>query len=675
MKIPLVTRLAIYLSVIIGLMYLVYGGIGQESHGLAFTAGGGGDNLGVYIYVKSNFTLINVTKTSTTTVNLSSIYNGSGALLAVSPFVNNTANFTLALIAGQNYTIDTNQTSVSIDVNHCNAVQTTRPVNGSVIDWVNGTFGGVVGANGGSFCSIESITYSNDLLGANANTFNLTTYETETQTFTSNFTFPSSSVSTVNLIYAQQSYASTVSTTTQANSNYTFTRTIDVPLGSTIGIWYWNITFTNGTVAPSTTFTQPRSIINLSICGASPQNRPYINFTFKNETTAQENINATIPSSTFVYWLGTGTVNRSLLYSNAAETANYGFCFNPPHRSVNTNIELSYDNAESQQRNFILNGGTLSNVTRLETLYLLPTDQGIFSPFQTVTTSGSALSGVTATISRTIGSSIVQVATATSDSSGFVTFFLNPDVTYTATFSKTGFPDNTFTFIPTTDLRTVTMGASGAGITNGTVITVNTTYQIIPSNTTLINNTVYTFGFNVSSSQSITLISMNITNSSGFQLLYASNAGAGFISGTLNTVSNTTFIGRYIISTGTESFTINRIFIIGETYVGDYSIFRQFSLFTQYGFSDFIRILLVIVFIMAIVVLLSSNELIDTSESKILVVVLAVWIFSMFGWLDTGIGIASNNDSVNKLGQYSSKYGIAILTSCIGAYFLFRRIE
>jgi len=296
----------------------------------------------------------------------------------------------------------------------------------------------------------------------------------------------------------------------------------------------------------------------------------------------------------------------------------------------------------------------------------------LFSQFNVVDSNGVALSLVKGVISRIIGGSSVTVASAFTDSSGFVNYFLNPDFSYGAVFSKSGYPDNSFSFTPTTDIRTVIMGGGITVTGNGTQIMSNMTYKIFPTNSSLNNNTDYTFGFNVTSSQTITLISMNITNSSGEQLLFISNAGTGFISGVINTGNYTRLIGKFLIQTDSEEISFSRLWTVGIEYIGDYSIFKQLNLYLDYGFKPIWQYLIILGVILIVVIFMSTNETLDTSESKIIVVFLLIWAFSFIGWLDTGIVVDSG--SANTLGQLSSKYGIAILSSGIAVFMIFRRI-
>ncbi len=313
---------------------------------------------------------------------------------------------------------------------------------------------------------------------------------------------------------------------------------------------------------------------------------------------------------------------------------------------------------------------TLTNVTADRVLFLLPTVDGLFNTFRTEDTLGNTIIGARGTITRTLGGSPITVAIDVTDGSGLVIFFLDPDITYTASFSASGFVDNVFTFVPTTDLRTVVMGGVvTAG--NATNISLGMSYTIEPTNATLNNGTDITFRFNVSSREMITFMGFKISNTTT-TLLLVNQTGNGSISGSLNTGSNNTFVGVFTISTSNETIIITRTWKIEQGFIGDYSIFRQFVLFNEYNFRDFIR-LLIVLSTLAIIMIFMSREIGIDEEVKMVVGILIVWAFSIVGWLDTGIAISSTSTDINTLSQFSNQYGIAIVSTVAAAYFILRR--
>ena len=526
--------------------------------------------------------------------------------------------------------------------------------------WANDTSGNL----------ISNFTTWSYIVFENSQTFNPFTFETKSEEFIINITTNSSTPSSASLIYNGTDEGS-ATITSLGDNNFNISQTIDIPTGTGNNTWFFNITI-DSILRGSFSHQQSVVGINLTVCQASPQDIPYLNFSFKNETTNQEDVTASITTSVWTYFLGTGLVNKTLNYANTTEAFNYAFCFNPSNQTLSTTLDIQYTNTESQQRIFSSVFSTLTNVTTQQTLFLLPTTLGLFSQFFTQNTVGNTLIGVLAVITRTLGGSTITVTSDTTDGSGLVVFFLNPDVTYTATFSLTGFLDNVFTFVAITDLRTVTMGSVTTTVVNGSTISLGTSYEIQPSNESLNNNTIITFSFNVTSGETITLISMNITNSTT-QRLFVSNVGQGFISGTVNTDNNTKLFGEFIIQTANETITIKRIWFVGIEFVGDYSLFRQLTLFNDYGFNEFIKFLIVLSVITGLLIFMSGDNQIE-DEIKMGVITLVVWGFSIVRWLDTGVVVGSTTTNINALTQFSNQYGIAILTTAGATYFMLRRI-
>ena len=495
------------------------------------------------------------------------------------------------------------------------------------------------------------------VLTVNNETFNVTTFETASETYIVNVN-SNSSLTAANLIWDGTSFVGT-------QSGNIWSRTIDIPEGDSTKQFFWNFIFAGDSIN-STANNVVISATNFSLCGGEGGSDTFLNFTFKNETLSLEPTNATI-SSEFTYWLGSNTENKTFTFLNASENPVYSFCAIPSNRSLNINYLVNYNNLESQQRTFS-EARTLTNTTFERILYLLPTSLGIFTTFRTEDTLSNTLSLVNGIITRTISGSLITAASGLTDSSGIVVFFLNPDATYSASFSKSGFITNIFTFVPITDIRTVVMGITGEAV-NGTQISLGLKYEITPTNASLINNTNVLFSFNVTGGEDITLISMNITNSSGTQLTFQSNAGQGFISDTINTGNNTKILGRFVLQTSNETLIFTRIWIVGNEFIGDYSLFRQLDLFLDYEFKDFTRLLIVILVVFGLMIFLSAGKITDTSESQIGILVILIWIFSVVGWLENPLIVSQTG-----IAQFSKQYGIAILTTAGASFFILRRL-
>ncbi|KKN09624.1 hypothetical protein LCGC14_1044790 [marine sediment metagenome] len=497
--------------------------------------------------------------------------------------------------------------------------------------------------------------------------FNSPVFTTSAQTFETNITINSAFTDTPtspNIIYnGTTTTGGTVASL--GGDNFSFTQTIDIPdIANGTSDWFFTFNL-NSSIFNTSISKQSVTQVDLVNCNQNS----FINFTFKNETLTEGNVNATFDSA-WNYFLGSGSVRRTLSFTNASENSFYGFCLNAINDVLSTQVNVSYTNSISQQRQFRPNLLTLSNVTLNQVLYLLPTSEGIFSQFRTQDNIGNTLVGVLGTITRILNGNPITSGIDVTDGAGLVSFFLDPDITYTAAFTFSGFNDNTFNFNPTSDLTTIVMGGVAAA-GNGSNISLGTSYTILPLNSTLQNGTDVTFQFNVSSLETITFMGLNISNGTT-TLLLVNQTSNGSISGTINTGTNRTFIGVFTFNTSEESITITRIWPILEGFLGDYSIQRQGDLFLTYEFSDFIRLLIIVGFIIVVMIFISApND--PEDELRIAVMIAMVWFFSFIGWLDTGLQVTTASSNINALTQFSNQFGIAMLTTAAGFYFILRR--
>ena len=503
-------------------------------------------------------------------------------------------------------------TNFTIETGILNISNYSLSVNLPVLDNYTWNFFGCSNTTTGDPCQFSALNRSFEILDfvENSQTFNLTTVETAAESYIINISTDGSNPVSADLIYNGTLISGTQSGT-DAESIFTANQILPADVGNKT--FFWNITV-GAITSESIIQNQNVSDLIFNLCNAT-LSTTYINFTFKNETLSQEDVNATI-SSTFIYWLGDGSENKTLTLINATENPTYGFCTLPTDKPLNVNFDVAYNNDISQQR---INADTLllTNITTDRVLYLLPSSLGIFTTFRTQDTVANILSGVLGVITTTLGGSTITVGSDTTDSSGIAVYFLNPDSTYTGTFTLTGFTTNIFTFVPIADTRTVIMGGVADAVTNGTDISLNMSYQTFPINSSLTNNTDFTFGLNVTSQQPITLISMNITNQTGHQVGFQSSAGQGFISEIINTINNSRMQGRFIIQTANETIEFVRVWNVGLDFAGDYSLFNQGNLFLDYNFREFSRLIIVLFIIMGMMAFLTTTQITDTSESQI----------------------------------------------------------
>lgn len=348
--------------------------------------------------------------------------------------------------------------------------------------------------SGSALCAFATNNFTFFLGAINSSSiFNSTVTETATELFREEVTIPDgSTISSAALIYNGTAKTGTV--TLLSGRNFSLTNSFNIPLvnGSTQK-FNWNITFSDGFVQNLGSNTQTVSFANLSLCSGA-NNVPFMNISYKNETTDKENVNATVPSSTWQYHLGTGIPNRTLSFSTSTQAGQHRFCFSPADETVTTNLRYDYTNTYSQQRTFQPSTLTLTNATTNQTLFLLPTNDGIFVTFQVVNAAGQGISGATITLSRSGFGDISQTITG---ASGTSTIFLNPNVVYTLTVSASGFTTFTATqTFPTTEF-TITLGGvvtATDDFLRGIII------NIRPKIGVLQNNTNFDFNMTINSS-------------------------------------------------------------------------------------------------------------------------------------------------------------------------------
>lgn len=524
-----------------------------DSHGLTLSSTGTasqGDYAGVRIQAKSNISIRNITLVSGVSGNVVTIFNETGGIggsvntiVNQSAISNSLAQINASLLAGQYYHIAVNGTNGSSWNNRCYPASSPDIilVEGINIRWVNGSFNNV-STNFDTFCNILKIDYDGTYFSMNGSNYNSSTAETSTEAFSTNFS-SSSAISSANLIYNFTSYSATV--TSLGGNDYRLTSSLDIPFYPLISVpFYWNLTFANGTNTNSDFLNQLIYPINLSLCQSAPQNINFFNITFANETSGQERVNASIPSSTWYYWLGTGILNRSFTYSTGQQNAEYSWCFSPTDKRVNVQVDLTYDNAESEQRTYSPSTLSLSNTTTGKTLFLLPSSLGQYVTFQVINTAQQPLSNVDITATR---SGIGVVEESITDSSGSVTFFLNPNFAYDFVFSKSGFDDFETTITPSQTSYTITMGGSSSS-TNSTNSASGMSFVILPSQRTLNNGTTYNFNLTLNSSYwSLSSWGFTLQNRSGyvFDSESSTSSNGGFLSSNLNTGLNNTIVMNY----------------------------------------------------------------------------------------------------------------------------------
>lgn len=271
----------------------------------------------------------------------------------------------------------------------------------------------------------------------------------------------------------------------------------------------------------SSTVQHTIDLLNISICDAS-NTVPFLNFTYTNETVSLEDVTASVPYSTWNYYVGTGSLYKTQTFAAAAESPSHAFCGTPADKTINMDLTWDYTNANSQQRRYQPGIQSLNNGTSNITLYLLPTSEGIYVTFQVINAAEQPISGATVALSRSGFDGNVTI-TETGDS-GTAAIFLDPDATYTLYVFATGYNPFTATQQFPTSEFTVNLGQASEEFTD---LMRGITFQTRPGIGFLTNDTTYNFNFTIASTYwNLDEYGFRIVNETGDLLGSASDTAA-----------------------------------------------------------------------------------------------------------------------------------------------------
>ena len=463
-----------------------------------------------------------------------------------------------------------------------------------------------VNASSYTLCNWSSTGNFSFSIGASIinETYSNSVFETAQESFTINITSLGGNTPTnAYLVYNGTDYPAVISNI--AGQNYTISRTIDIPTisGDKTFHWKWNLGNFLQTTSDS---TQQVNQSILTICNTTYQT-PFINFTFKDEST-DTIMTSKLDSSIWTYWLGSGSVNKTLIFSNTTTNPSYAFCFSP-NKTLITDLSFKYSNTSYPQRTFTKSNWYLTNSTTNQILYLLSSSDGQYVSFQIINTAEQPISGTTVNITRIIGSATVIIGSGTTDSSGVITFWLNPDYPHVLTVYKTSYALYTATITPSSTQYTITLGGTTTIITD---YGQGVSYSVSPSAGTFLDeNTLYNFSLSLTSSYWI------VTNF-GFSLYYendtligsnssASNGGLITLSN-INTTNQSSIYMNYYYTINNTNMTFNPSFWTIQSIEGrEFSIWHFFEDLDLYldsglfGIDDFGRLILTFVLIIMVV--------------------------------------------------------------------------
>jgi len=359
-------------------------------------------------------------------------------------------------------------------------------------------------------------------------------------------------------------------TTKETDSKYTkFNTTIDIGTNYGIKYFFWNFTLVNATgTYYSSSLYYPQEILDIDfgICNSTLTSK-YINFTFKDEGSLSV-LNATIPSSTFYYWINNQIENKTYTFTNNTANYDYSFCFTPNTKNISIDMNVQYASEGYPQRVYDPNTINFTTTTPTNTtLYLLGTADGIYVTFQVVNPANQRVEGALITITREILGATVTIGSGTTGSDGTYTFWLNPDYLHDITVNATGYSSYVASIYPTQSSYTISLGGTSIADTD---YTKGISWNIYPSNNYLNNGTTYNFNYTTATAYwEIEEFGFTLENENG--IIYATTSAVtngGIVSVNLNTKSNETIkMKYYYIVNGTyQNFTRSWsvIYLVGE---------------------------------------------------------------------------------------------------------------
>jgi hypothetical protein len=289
----------------------------------------------------------------------------------------------------------------------------------------------------------------------------------------------------------------------------------------------------------------------IGLCN-STMNVPYINFTFRDETNNSV-LNGSISSMHLTYWFDNVNFNETFSYVSTTASINHTFCSSSNVTKVNSSYSsVTYSSQGYLQRQLTSAvSQTLSNQTTTKVLYLLGLADGSYTTFQVLDSSSSSpIQGVAVSDSVFIGGTNITTQESSTDASGAVTFWVNPLIENTFTFTKEGYSAYSFTVRPSQPNYQVILSKSSS-VQNGT--TEGIRWVTVPPIGRIYPNLEYLFGANISASLNnllgckFELADENETIFNQSQTGCASSGG--FVGVWFNTTEYQKFYGRIYINT------------------------------------------------------------------------------------------------------------------------------
>lgn len=529
----------------------------------------------------------------------------------------------------------------------------------------------------------SEITF-NSIGGLNVRAINYTWYKggyetRQSNNFTgskANLTLNITQVSTIKYIQADLWINNTLyanATQTNYSGHTIFRQEVGLPIvdTSTDFTYIWNVTYiqTDDSVLTgnlSTTFL----VKNWNLDDCTTNTDLVLNYTIRDEDNSSlQNLDVSLDYNYTLDGTTTRRFQKDLLSVN-----NFAICKSPADLDLTTTYTVSYSNDDYATRRYSETDLALNNNIYNRSLYTLLLSDGIFVRFNTVDQFNNIITGARGVMRLTINSTQQIVEAELTDDSGIATFFANPSKDYYFTFSKTSYPNTSFTLRPTTtDIITVVMGSGILSTSSSTAEGIE--YSFKPTNTILNNQTNYTFQFNLTSdlwqvtncTMAIKNASTTLTSASGTFTDSTCDVAITFNTGFQQALTAQALIGQ----NETNLVTYTQNYVVFDNYEGEFSLknfFDDISAFSSAGFNDRTRLLISFIAIVVIMMIISQFVEIPNPEGQLILIWALVFFFSYVGWLTLAIaGLPLTNFPLMQ------QYGILVFYSMVtGTYLIWR---
>tara|TARA_Y100000310_G_scaffold95718_2_gene93514 strand:- start:1632 stop:3281 length:1650 start_codon:yes stop_codon:yes gene_type:complete len=246
-----------------------------------------------------------------------------------------------------------------------------------------------------------------------------------------------------------------------------------------------------------------REVYSMNFTNSNCSVNTALNITYLDEDTLL-NMNGTIKPLTFTF---NSADNYYYTNQENTELPSQTYCLNGPTYLDNTSLSLTptgtikYDATGYPLRtHFFSSALTGNNVTNLA-LYLLSSDDGIYSSIQVQNTASVSIPGALIVVERQFTGVWVEIGRGNTDDAGMVTFWVNPNYEHRYTISADTYETKVVTITPTQETYTVQLVSTGQDVLEYESGQTTIQYNLFPALGPITTTGTFNFGYDISSDQ------------------------------------------------------------------------------------------------------------------------------------------------------------------------------